>query len=341
MLLRRLLLAVALLAVAAVAGVALFGLWHSVRSGRLIAAESLAGPDTVALFSLTLDETDPGVVSVLARIRQMDARRKHSKLPPWARWLLAGSTETAASPQAGVVMPVRVVSYLERGRGGSEVAALVVSLSRYSDRIGSALGPGPRTVHRGIEIARPANSGDPYAALMENNVVLAASEGEIRAAIDRLKDGSPKPGALFQSARDAARGGDGFALVLNSGDRLEAVIHGALARRGISAGGEAGGARLVPRSFLACGLSVDLVTADEARVSGEVLFTDRKSARDGERWVRRGVPVALALAGLESELSIRSEGEAVRVSGSLRGLDGLWDRLLAGRVFWGAASARP
>ena len=49
--------------------------------------------------------------------------------------------------------------------------------------------------------------------------------------------------------------------------------------------------------------------------------------------MRRGLPVSIALLGLEPELKLRRDGHTLHVNGTLRGLDALWDRLLAGRLF--------
>jgi len=333
--LRRLLIAAGIVAGAAVlaAGILLFSVWRSVRTGALLEPEALAGPDTVALLSFTVRTDDPGVAAALVHLQEMESRRKHSRLPPWARWLLAGSGAGSLSPQAAAVMPLRILASLDRAEDGHEWGVLVLSLSRYSDRIRSVLGTDPGKTRHGVAVATPKNPSDPYAALAGNNIVLSGSEAGLDRAIDRLA-GDDQPSELYRTASEAApRRAAGFAVVLNPGDRLERMAHEALGKYGIEALSQGQPTRLLPRDLLASGFSLDLVDADRARVEGAFLFADDHAAAEGERWVRRGLPVSIALLGLEPELKMRRDGHTLHVNGTLRGLDALWDRLLAGRLF--------
>src|SRR3989454_10313097 len=231
--LRRLLIAAGIIAGAAVlaAGILLFAVWRSVRTGAaLLEPEALAGPDTVALLSFTLRTDDPGVAAALVHLQEMESRKKHSRLPPWARWLLAGSGGGSLSPQAAAVMPLRILASLDRAEDGHEWGVLVLSLSRYSDRIRSVLGTDQGKTRHGVAVATPKNPRDPYAALAGNNIVLSGNEAGLDRAIDRLA-GDDQPSELYRRAAESApRRAAGFAVVLNPGARLGRTAHEALGK---------------------------------------------------------------------------------------------------------------
>lgn len=319
--------------VALLAAVWIFSVWRSIRTGDLLEPAALAGPATVCLFSFTASPDDPGVTASLARLSEMEGRRTSSRLPSWARWLLAGGTTEAPSAQAAAVMPVRFIGWVDHDPAEGTWGGMVVSLSTWSERIEQALGADGRIRHRGVALAPPAQGGEPWTALVGNNIALASDERDLGRIVDRLLEEPRATGTPMESAlRSLPPDGDGLIVFVDAGHGLETLLLEGASGYGIDAAEFPLPGRVLPRGLLSSVMSIDLVDADRASLEGEMRFIDPSSAEEAEPLVGRALPRALAILGFESDLRLRREGDALVVTGGIGDLDVLWDRILAGRL---------